>query len=382
MIVQYIIDWKCVRERIDRANDLTLERLRGCLSSLREKISENGVLVVDEYSCLLDDLNAVKCELEDLVSDDQPDCGAVYFDMKQELESFLNAYVNAGYMISVENREDVVQACVSEWIAHARRISPQGIKGGVVITDRSEDLENGTLAVESWESYGISETESIRTRWKRGMSFNERTRSDFLDCVKSFAATSYGEVLFVDKYWGSVGVLTAGGGSTTRQQRYINSTMMFLDPFFKNPDVQSVDFITTVPQYEDGEAPYFCVNCKDGICEKMRAMVATRRGELSINVMFVEPDTNARDAQFHNRYMVNNSWTVALLNGMDICNRTGELIDFQMILFGTTVGSDNLSRGHVASHRIRRIAKHEVDIQNPYVVSIRNNPRVLFSLKG
>ena len=49
MIAQYIIDWQCVRDRIDRAacvDDVALERLRGRLSALREKISENGVLIV------------------------------------------------------------------------------------------------------------------------------------------------------------------------------------------------------------------------------------------------------------------------------------------------------------------------------------------------
>ena len=102
MIAQYIIDWKCVRDRIDRAacvDDVALERLRGRLSALREKISENGVLIVDEDTCLLNDLNTAKGVLESLISEDQPDCGAVYFDMKQELDSFLNAYENAGYMI-------------------------------------------------------------------------------------------------------------------------------------------------------------------------------------------------------------------------------------------------------------------------------------------
>ena len=147
MIAQYIIDWKCVRDRIDRAacvDDVALERLRGRLSALREKISENGVLIVDEDACLLNDLNTAKGVLESLISEDQPDCGAVYFDMKQELDSFLNAYENAGYMISAESTEDAVQACVNEWRAHTRRISLQGIKGGVVITDRREDLDGGS----------------------------------------------------------------------------------------------------------------------------------------------------------------------------------------------------------------------------------------------
>ena len=382
MIVQYIIDWKCVRERIDRANDLTLERLRGCLSSLREKISENGVLVVDEYSCLLDDLNAVKCELEDLVSDDQPDCGAVYFDMKQELESFLNAYVNAGYMISVENREDVVQACVSEWMAHTRRISPQGIKGGVVITDRREDLEHGTLAVESWESYRGSETESIRKRWQHGLSFNERTRGYFLDCLNSFAATSCGEVLLVDKYWSSVGVLNVGGGITTRQKRYVNSTILFLKPFVNNPDVSRVDFITAGPEYrKDEEAPCFCINTPGGLCDKVKALVATRKGDMKVNVMLVEPKSDS-DAQFHNRYMINERFTVALHNGLDVCDRNDKLIDFQMSLFGVTEGASKMARGHVVDHNVHSIKTEEVDVRAPYVMPIKDNPKVSVFLNG
>ena len=69
MIAQYIIDWKCVRDRIYRADDVALERLRGQLSALREKVVENG---------------------------------AVNIAKKQELDLDLNAYENAGYMISID----------------------------------------------------------------------------------------------------------------------------------------------------------------------------------------------------------------------------------------------------------------------------------------
>ena len=382
MITQYIVDWKCVRDRIDCADELAVERLRGRLSALREKVVENGVLIVDEDNCLLNDLNAVKHELESLVSEDQPDCGAVYFDMKLELDSYLNAYENAGYMIPAENTEDIVQACVSEWWAHTRRISPQGIKGGVVITDRREDLDSGTLAVESWDSYGMSGTESIRKIWQHGLSFNERTRDDFLDCLNAFAATSYGEVLFVDKYWSSVGVLNVEGGVTIRQVRYLNSTSLSLKPFINNPHVSRMDFITAVPEYKKGEEQTcICINCENGLCEKVKALTASRKGDLKINVMLVEPRRDS-DAQFHNRYMINERFTVALHNGLDICDRNGKLIDFQMSLFGATVVSTKLARGHVVGHNIHAIKGYEVDVCAPYVVSIKDNPKVSVSLNG
>ena len=385
MIAQYIIDWKCVRDRIDRAacvDDVALERLRGRLSALREKISENGVLIVDEDACLLNDLNTAKGVLESLISEDQPDCGAVYFDMKQELDSFLNAYENAGYMISAESTEDAVQACVSEWRAHTRRIFLQGIKGGVVITDRREDLDCGSLALESWERYGESATEAQRKEWQHGLSFNEQTRGEFLDCLNSFAATSRGDVLFVDKYWSSVGVLNVGGGMTTRQKRYVNSTMLVLKPFVNNPDISRVDFITVVPEYKNGEEqPCFCINCENGLCEKVRALAATRRGDLKINVMLVEPRLDS-DAQFHNRYMINERFTVALHNGLDVCDRNGRLIDFQMSLFGATVGATKMASGHVVDHNVHAINTEEVDVCAPYVVSIKDNPKISVTLNG
>ena len=385
MIAQYIIDWKCVRDRIDRAacvDDVALERLRGCLSTLREKISENGVLIVDDDACLLNDLNTVRLELESLVSEDQPDCGALYFNLKQELESFLNAYENAGYMISIDDEEDAVKACVSEWLDHTQRISPQGVKGGVVITDRGDDLDCGTLSVENWESYAGSATESQRKLWQHGLSFNERTRGEFLDCLNSFAATSCGDVLFVDKYWSSVGVLNVGGGMTTRQKRYVNSTMLFLKPFVNNPDVSRVDFITVVPEYKNGEEqPCICINCENGLCEKVRALAAIRRGDLKINVMLVEPRSDS-DAQFHNRYMINERFTVALHNGLDVCDRNGRLIDFQTSLFGATVGATKMARGHVVDHTAHAIKTEEVDVCAPYVLSIKDNPKISVSLNG
>ena len=380
MIAQYIIDWKCVRDRIDRAacvDDVALERLRGRLSALREKISENGVLIVDEDACLLNDLNTAKGVLESLISEDQPDCGAVYFDMK-----LLNAYENAGYMILAESTEAAVQACVSEWRAHTRRISLQGIKGGVVITDRRENLDCGSLALESWESYGESATEAQRKEWQHGLSFNEQTRGEFLDCLNSFAATSRGDVLFVDKYWSSVGVLNVGGGMTTRQKRYVNSTMLVLKPFVNNPDVSRIDFITAVPEYKKNEEqPYFCVNSQGGLCEKVKVLVAARKGDIKINVMLVEPQQGS-DAQFHNRYMINERFTVALHNGMDVCDRMGKLIDFQVSLFGVTAGVTKLARGHVVDHNMHVIKPDEVDVCAPYTVPIKDNPRVSVSLNG
>lgn len=385
MIAQYIIDWKCVRNRIEcnaASDELAVERLRGYLSSLREKIFENGALIVDEDSRLLNDLNDIKRELEDLVSEDQRDCGAVYFDMKQELESFLNAYENAGYIISVEENEDVVQACVNGWCEHTRRISPQGVKGGVVITDRSEDLEKGTLAVESWDSYVSSETEFMRRRWRQGLSFNQRSCDDFKDCLNSFAATSCDEVLFVDKYWSSVGVSNAGGGATTRQERYAKSTKLFLKPFLNNPDVSRVDFITAVPEYRDDEAAIFCLNSEGGLCAIVEAWGATRRGDMKINVMLVEPNNPNSDAQFHNRYMINERFTVALLNGMDVCDRWGNLIDFQLILFGATTGATKMERGHIVGHRVHSINQNEVDVVAPYSILIRDTPQVSVSLNG
>lgn len=385
MIAQYIIDWKCVRDRIDRAacvDDVALERLRGQLSALREKVAENGVLIVDDDARLLKDLNAIKLELESLVSEDQPDCGAVFFDIRQELDSFLNAYENVGYIISIANDEDSVQACVSGWLDHARRISLQGIKGGVVITDRNDGLDYGTLALENWESYEGSETETQRWKWQHGLSFNECTRDAFRDCLNAFAATSCGDVLFVDKYWSAVGVLNVGGGMTTRQKRYVNSTMLFLKPFVNNPDVSRVDFITVVPEHKNGEEqPCICINCENGLCEKVRALAASRKGDLKINIMLVEPRRDS-DAQFHNRYMINERFTVALHNGLDVCDRNGRLIDFQMSLFGATVGATKLARGHVVDHNAHIIKAEEVDVCAPYIMSIKDNPEISVSLNG
>ena len=55
MIAQYLIDWASIETRVEEAKDnKDAQILRMQLSSWREKIEKNGVVIVDEDSCLIE----------------------------------------------------------------------------------------------------------------------------------------------------------------------------------------------------------------------------------------------------------------------------------------------------------------------------------------
>jgi hypothetical protein len=88
-------------------------------------------------------------------------------------------------------------------------------------------------------------------------------------------------------------------------------------------------------------------------------------------------------ATFHNRYLVNDQFTVALHNGMDICNYDGNINNFEMSLFGRSKrGCGKIARGYVKTYVVRPVKKEEVDMCYPYTVIINEQPRVIFSVNG
>ncbi len=376
MIFQYIIDWKSLGKLINAPgiSDTQFERIRGHLQSLREKIYQNGILISDDGTILEEDLRNIINDLKGCEED------PVYFNLLREMELYEKAYEDRSYRICIDNRHGSnVEACASAWFEHTRLISPQGVKGGVVITDERIQLRN--FSIVQLEDYDNSEVEELRKKWSRGLTFNHRTRQDFRDCLYAFAAASCKWVEFVDPYWFSIGVSNAGGGETARQMRYKESTSLFLGPFVRNPDIERIDYITLWPtKTNEDEYEGFCCNKLEELMEKF---AATRGQRLKVNITLLENEGRSRSHEcFHNRFMINKDYTVALLNGMDICDTSGKLVEFQMILFGSTTENDNLSRWHIANFVMHNIEEEEVDVQRPYRVKIRDNPEITLSLNS
>ncbi len=372
MIAQYIIDWGSVLKRVRRADDLGLERMRSRLAWLREKIARNGVLIVDGDSRILEDLNVAVQELLG-VADGGPDGAVAYSDMRMELELYITAYENSAYRIDAGRSEDSLEDCIKGWVDHARRIAPSGVRGGVVITDRDGVGAEPFMAVETWESYPRSDVERLRYDWSNGLAFDDGSRADFEGCLRAFAATSAGEVVFVDKFWSAIGMPEENADSMVGRIRRKKSTKLLLAPFCRNPEVGRIDIITTYPRGCD------CF-CTELLKESVASLAACRGNSLHVNVMFVEP--HAAAARFHNRFLFNDVYTVSLHDGMDICDCNGKLIHFQISLYGPTKGRTRLDRGHINDHGVRNITELDVDIPPPFVVYLRQAPAVTLSLNG
>ena len=371
MIAQYLIDWASIETRVEEAKDnKDAQILRMQLSSLREKIEKNGVVIVDEDSCLIEKLHGTIVFLESLTDSDEEG----FSDLVLELVAFQNVYENRQYYVKAADSQEVLAGCITAWNKHTSQISPQGVAGGVVITDK-DGLTLGNLKSETIDSYEKSDTEKLRCAWSSGQHFLAESQKEFSAYLNAFAAVSSGEVLFVDPYWGAVGQVTKDGDGAKQQKRYLQSTKCFVKPFIMNPDVKRIDFLTRYPSDPDDQKKDCICFCTEELSEMLRAQVAGRSGELVLNVEFVEPA--GCGAKFHDRFIVNEMYTVSLLDGLDICDERGKIKPFNIHLFGESEGDDNLKRGKVTNYQRRKLNPKKVDLPGPpYERIIRESPRV------
>lgn len=376
MIAQYLIDWASIETRVDNATAVGAMKLCGQLTLLREKIETNGVVIVDDDSRLIKKLQDTISFLRELTEDVNEEG---YADLILELECFQNVYENRQYFVGVSEEQEALAGCVAAWNEHVRPISQQGVAGGVVITD-VPGLNLGSLNVETIDSYENSDAEHLRREWSTGRSYGPKSQKEFHDYLNAFAATSFGEVLFVDPYWGSTGQPTEGGGESSQQKRYLHATVMFARPFVMNSDVERIDFLTEYPRDPTDHNKGCVCFCTDKLGDKLRGLAAIRKGDLVVNVNFVEPVE--RSAKFHNRFIVNELYTMALHNGMDVCDASGVMGDFEVQLFGRSVSGDKMKRGKVSNYRKRILKQDEVDLQKPYVRTVKGNPLVRLTVNG
>lgn len=381
MIAQYLIDWASIEARIDKAPDEAAMALRLRLTALRKGIEENGVVLVDDDSSLLQKLHDTIQRLS--MFKDSSEEG--FSQLALELECFQNVYENRRYLVkappSGAPMQSALSDCMRAWNEHARRISPQGIVGGVVIADENlPESDLGTLVAETIDSYGRSKTEERRRNWIRGQSFCEDSKKSFLEYLNAYAATTAGAILFVDPYWGAVGQTTEAGDESTQQQRYLNATKLFTDPFVRNPDVKEIEYLTVYPKDPDDHAKDCVCFATEGLRNLLTDLVATRKGDLEIKVSFVE--RKHRYGVFHNRFFVNKQYMVSLLNGMDVCDERGGIRRFEMQLFGESSRGNMIRRGSIDGYRSRNIADEEVDMVRPFEVLLHGNPCVRFKLNG
>jgi len=376
MVAQYLIDWASIASRVDRATATEAMELRWKLNSLRQKIETNGVVIMDDDSRLIEKLQSTIVFLKTLTEESNEE---EYSNLILALESFQNVYENRQYYVKAADSRGALPDCIDAWNDHVRPISPQGITGGVVITDNGE-LALGTLESETIDSYETSETECLRRNWSSGRSYNAGTQKEFIEYLNAFAATSSGEVLFVDPYWGSAGQSTEAGGESAQQKRYLHATVLFAKPFMMNSDVERIDFLTEYPKDPNDRSKECVCFCTDKLCNRLSGLVAVRRGDLVMNVEFVEPLD--RSATFHNRYLVNETYTMSLLNGIDVCDTGGRMGNFEVQLFGQSGRGDKLKRGKVTNYRKRTLKPEEVDLQKPYVRIIKDKPFVRFTVNG
>lgn len=392
MIIQYLIDWECVGQRInDFKNTDGLECLFLRLHGMREKIENNGVLIDSNNNVIVGILQSV-VELTDVFMGMAEECELERLnDIKNELECFQNLYENKRVDVQDDypengsepenDPENALRVCMRQWSQHihkvCRRISTHC---AVVITESSSlDVDKSDVFVkETLDSYNKSAIEELRKRWNDHQSFNQENKKEFISYLGVYAATSNGQVSFFDPYWSKI-------GHPYNQGNYACSTRCLLEPFIKNPYVRTIDFVSKYQSEPRSKQECFCVA---NIEETLKSWIAVRPGPLTINIVLLDEkkDPQAKSI-FHNRYIVNDLYRVSLPNGMDVCSHQNQMREFQMQRAGSTdcPNANNITsllrRGEIKGFEKHRFKSQEVDFcAPPYERILRDNPSVRLTL--
>lgn len=393
MIVQYLIDWKSVKRRVDGCGGKeSVELLQLRLQAVREKITNNGVLIVDGDSEIEKALHETIMSTDELSQADE-----VFSYLKAELECFQTLYENRRIAIEDEASEDdaekVLEMCVQCWSRHVHGVCP-GISQpcAVLITDEmGSDASlptdsSGVFTQETLETYKDSAIEKLRAKWNDLQSFDRKRQDDFLLYLGAYAASSTGQVSFFDPYWAAIG---KSKESDDQRRRYEQSTKSFFKVFAMNPKVKTIDYVAKY----DTKAECFCLN---NIKEVLSSGVACRKGDLRINVILLDRENgrNSRmksEAVFHNRYIVNDLYAVVLPDGMDVYSSDGRLRheEFKMQRAGATESPNSkglttlLRMGGIKGYGMHQFSPTEIDFDAPpYESTLRDRPSVKLVLNG
>ncbi len=399
MIIQYLIDWTHIHRCIDTArDDVHIERLRVSLSDLRKAIETNGILVKDNSGNVLIPLNNLKRFVGDLTDEaDGP-----YSYLVRELGNWLTLYENRERGIEIDDATSdenlCLMKCVHAWSEHLRRIAPQGINGFVVITDRVaeeiSEVETSFFTCETIDGYEDSAMAKLQSEWAKPMTFNKDNETNFKDYISAFAAATEGEVTVADPYWATIALpeyesenILAEYESEAQQtkKRWSVSTKRFIEPFLSNSLIKTISFLSLFPKEMDDTSKKRrdCLCLSTGtIKETFQGTQFRRRSSLEIHVILIDVDKKEHD--FHDRYIVGDTYAMILPRGLDVCNQSGRFDhEFRVIpdMNATTheaYSSSSLVKlfklCHIIGYKKRSIKDEEIDIPYPYKLEIRSTP--------
>ena len=407
MIIQYLIDWTYIHRCIDTArDDVYVERLRVSLSDLRKAIETNGILVKDNSGNVLIPLNNLKHFVGDLADEaDGP-----YSYLGRELGNWLTLYENREREIEIDDTTSdenlCLMKCIHAWSEHLRRIAPQGINGFVVITDKvAEEIsegENNFFTCKTIDGYEGSNIALLQKEWARPMTFSIGDDNSFKNFINAFAAATEGVVTIADPYWATIALpeyeyednraSTYESETEKKKRRWAASTKTFIEPLMSNSLVNTISFISTFPSDSDnsGNKHKDCICLSTGTIQKtIQGIQIRRHGALAIQVIIVKEmerkkcEARSLSVDFHDRYVVGDTYTMMLSRGLDVCDRNG-CVDHEFRITSEICANPTtkdfvakqLKQCHINGYERRIIKPEEIDIPSPYELVIRSNPTV------
>ncbi len=400
MIVQYLIDWKHIRQCIDKAaNDVAYaERLLGRLVNLREAVEANGILIMDETSEVLDPLNDSITFVDGLAAVEENDQTPTYGDLVSELQNDLNLYYNRVRIVTTDDKQfrdnESFIKCVQAWCKHLGRIS-QGRpkdKSFVIISDKmfgnQEFVDESRCVFITIDSYKNSEAEELRRRWHGTLFFTRKNEHAFFDYLNAFAASAIGDIVFSDQYIMKLAAGELDDTNTDKLERQ-TSLQLFLTPFLSNSYVDSLTLISSYPKAPQHNPP------RDSICFSSAALCNVINGillkckSMKIYVLLLQEkegiDRQEEQPSLHPRTIAADYFAMGLEHGIDVFTKDGRIKETFRIYHlpnwddkrDLKDNKEKIRRCDLSNCCTRRFKGDDIDMEEPpYEKMIRTTPPV------
>lgn len=309
MVVQYLIDWSCLRARINAecGDSARIENIRRDLRSLRKKILVNGILLVDRQNRWTKSLTMVIRELnQDMEKDPIPE----WMKLSDELKSYEGLYRDGGNIrLEAADGADIRSALTTErdYVASAN-LSVYDLPCAVITTEGLSG--GGGVECMPLEDYEDSATEKLRESWEDS-SFaagEPLMRIDQYLAGMSLGASVYGSATIYDPY--CLCVCLDGGKQTGDVGDWEVAVRKIASFFVRNKHVRSIAFV--------GKSNLVGCHCRMSWFEGVVKSEMERRNAHRNCSITVRLSSRKENEDWHNRYVDCGRFVCEFPDGLDV----------------------------------------------------------------
>ena len=309
MVVQYLIDWSCLRAQINAecGDSARLENIRRDLRSLRKKILVNGILLVDRQNRWTKSLTMVIRELnQDMEKDPIP----AWMRLSDELKSYEGLYRDGGNIrLEAADGVDIRSALATErdYVASAN-LSAYDLPCAVITTEGVPG--GGGVECMPLEAYEDSVTEKLRESWEdSSFSAGEPLmRIDRYMAGMSLCASVCGSVTIYDPY--CLCVCLSGSKQAGDVRDWETSVRKVVGFLVRNKYVRSITFV--------GKSNLVGCCCRMSWFENMVTSEMGRRNAHRCCSITVRLSSRREAEDWHNRYVDCGRFVCEFPDGLDV----------------------------------------------------------------